>query len=260
MGSTHAAPTACGRRLRHWRQHRGLSQLELAVRADLSQRHVSFIETGRTRPRRAAVMRLAEALDIPLRERNVILEFAGLSPCYPEILLSSAAVASFCDAVGRLLHTHEPYPAYVLDRWWRIVDANAAGRAMLPALASGTVDVVDAFLAPGSVREVIENFAAVAWTLVSRLRREVDELGADERLQSLLERAERYLRDVPRTEQSANDLVVCPHLRIDGETIRTISMVARFGTAREITLDELRVELVYPADDAAEAFFRRGIG
>jgi transcriptional regulator with XRE-family HTH domain len=249
--------TACGRRLKHWRQHRGLSQLELALRAQVSQRHVSFIETGRSRPRQEVVLKIAEALEIPLRERNTILEFAGLPPSYPEVPLSSAAIAPFRKAVRRMLTAHEPYPAYVINRWWEVVDANSAGRRLFPELSSGALNVVDAILAPGGIRESLDNFSAAGWTFLMRLRREVEDSAGDERLRSLLERAEDYMRDVPRTgAEPGGDLVVCPNLRVGDRIIRTISMMARFGTAREVTLDELRVEVIYPADDVAEAFFR----
>jgi transcriptional regulator with XRE-family HTH domain len=249
--------TACGRRLKHWRQHRGLSQLELALRAQVSQRHVSFVETGRSRPRRDVVLRIAEALEIPIRERNTILEFAGLAPSYPEVPLSSAAIAPFREAVRRMLTAHEPYPAYVINRWWEVVDANAAGRRLFPQLGSGGVNVVDALFSPGAMRDMIDNFSAAGWTLLLRLRREIEESTGDERLRALLERAEAYMRDVPRTDTHDDSaLVVCPHLRIGGRVIRTLSMMARFGSAREVTLDELRVEMLYPADDVADAFFR----
>ena len=119
--------------------------------------------------------------------------------------------------------------------------------------------VVDSFLGPGTVREMIENFSAVGWTFLGRIRREVANLGPDERLQALLERAEAYMKDVPvDTENPGSELVVCPHFRIGDQVIKTVSMVARFGTAREVTLDELRVELVFPRDAEGEAFFRHG--
>jgi transcriptional regulator with XRE-family HTH domain len=234
-----------------------LSQLERALRAQVSQRHVSFIETGRSRPREEVVLKIAEALEIPLRERNAILEFAGLAPSYPEMPMSSEAIAPFREAIRRMLTAHEPYPAYVINRWWEVVDANSAGRRLFPQLGSGAVNVVDAIFAPGSIREALDNFPAAGWTFLLRLRREVEESANDERLQALLERAELYMRDVPRVGlEHGGDIVICPHLRVGDRVIKTISMIARFGTAREVTIDELRVEMIYPADDVAEAFFR----
>ncbi len=249
---------AFGRHLKQWRRQRGLSQLELAVRADVSQRHVSFIETGRSRPREEVVHKVAEALEVPIRDRNVLLEAAGLVPSYPEVLLSDGAAAPFRNAIQRMLESHEPYPAYVINRWWELIDANAAGRRIFPLTGNGPINLVDAFLGPGPIRDMIENFSAVGWVFLRRMRREVAESGPDERLQELLERAESYMKDVPvDVENPGSDFVVCPHLRIGDQVIKTVSMVARFGTAREVTLDELRVELVFPRDEEAEAFFRR---
>ena len=246
--------TAFGHYMKQWRRQRGLSQLELAVRADVSQRHVSFIETGRSRPREDVVHKVAEALEVPLRDRNTLLEAA---PSYPEVLLSDGAAAPFRNAIRKMLESHEPYPAYVINRWWELVDANAAGRRIFPVTGDGPISLVDAFLGPGPMREMIDNFSAVGWMFLRRMRREVADSGPDERLRELLERAEAYMKDVPiDVESPGSELVVCPHLRIGGQVIKTASMVARFGTAREVTLDELRVELVFPGDEEAEAFFR----
>ena len=249
--------TAFGRYMKQWRRQRGLSQLELAVRADVSQRHVSFIETGRSRPREDVVRKVAEALEVPLRERNILLEAAGLAPGYPEVLLSDGAATPFRNAVQKMLESHEPYPAYVINRWWELIDANAAGRRMLPLTGDGPISLVDVFLGPGPIREMIVNFSAVGWMFLRRLRREVADSGPDERLQELLKRAEAYMKDVPADiENPGADLVMCPHFRIGDQVIKTASMVARFATACEVTLDEIRVELVFPRDEEGEAFFR----
>ena len=249
---------AFGRYVKQWRRQRGLSQLELAVRADLSQRHVSFIETGRSRPRAHVVHRVAEALDVPIRDRNVLLESVGLAPSYPEVLLSDGVAAPFRDAIRKMLESHEPYPAYVINHWWELIDANAAGRRFFPQADEGPINLVDAFLAPGPMREMIVNFSAVGWLFLRRMRREVADSGPDERLLELLNRAEAYMKDVPvDVENAGPELVVCPHFRIGDQVIKTVAMVARFGTAREVTLDELRVELVFPRDKEAEAFFRQ---
>jgi transcriptional regulator with XRE-family HTH domain len=246
-----------GRYMKLWRQQRGLSQLDLAIRADLSQRHVSFIETGRSRPGEDVVHRVSEALEVPLRDRNILLEAAGLAPSYAEVPLSDGAAAPFRGAIQKLLESHEPYPAYVINRWWELIDANEAGRRIFPQTGDGPMNLVDGILGPGPFREMIVNFPAVAWMFLRRMRREVAESGPDERLQELLARAEGYMKDVPLDDENPGaDMVVCPHFRIGDQVIKTVAMVARFGTAREVTLDELRVELVFPRDDEAEEFFR----
>ena len=250
--------TAFGRYMKQWRRQRGLSQLELAVRAEVSQRHISFIETGRSRPREDVVNKVAEALEVPIRDRNILLEAAGLVPSYPEVLLSDGVAAPFLSTIRKMLESHEPYPAYVINRWWDLIDANAAGRRIFPETSDDPINLVDAILGPGPMREMIENFSAVGWMFLRRMRREVAGSGPDERLQELLERAEVYMRDVPvDVEDPGGELVICPHLRIGDQVIKTVGMVARFGTAREVTLDELRVELVFPRDEEAEAFFKQ---
>jgi transcriptional regulator with XRE-family HTH domain len=251
-------PTALGRHLRAWRRQRGISQLQLALRADVSQRHVSFIETGRSRPRAEVVDRIAEALDVPLRERNALPAAAGLGPSYPELPLAAGPIAPVRGAIGRLLAAHEPFPAIVVDRWWDVVATNRAAAGLLFSGGDRPLNALDLFLGPGSLRDSIDNFAEVAWTFLRRLRREVADAGADARLEALLERAEGLMRGVSRPDQEGgSDLVVCPRFVLGGQVVRTVSMVARFGSAREVTLDELRVELVCPADADAEAFFRR---
>ena len=248
---------AFGRHMKQWRRQRGLSQLDLAIRADLSQRHISFIETGRSRPGEDVVHRVSEALEVPIRDRNILLEAAGLAPRYPEVPLSDGAAAPCFNAIRKMLESHEPYPAYVINRWWELIDANAAGRRIFPDTGDGPINLVDAFLGPGPLREMTDNFSAVAWVFLRRIRREVADSGPDERLQELLERAEAYMKDVPvEPETPGDELVICAHLRFGDQVIKTVSMVARFGTAREVTLDELRVELVFPRDEEAEAFFR----
>ena len=120
------------------------------------------------------------------------------------------------------------------------------------------INLVEAFLGPGPIREMIDNFSAVGWVFLRRMRREAANSGPDERLQELLERAEAYMKDIPvEVENTGAELVICPHLRIGGQVIKTVSMEAQFGTAREVTLDELRVELVFPGDEEAADFFKR---
>jgi transcriptional regulator with XRE-family HTH domain len=247
-----------GRQLKQWRRQRGVSQLELAARANVSQRHISFIETGRSRPKEEMVERISEALDIPLRERNALLEAAGLTALYPELPLSAAALAPFRQAIARLLETHEPFPAFVISRWWDVVDGNRAARRLFPQLDAGPVNFCEVFFSPGPIRKMVSNYAVVVWQVLRRLRSEVASAGPDERLHGLLARAEQLLSDVPQNESTAasSEMVLCPHLLIQGQVIKTLSMVARFGNTRELTLDELRVELMLPQDAEAEAFFR----
>lgn len=256
MSTTYKA-TPFGRQMKRWRRQRALSQLELAVRADVSQRHVSFIESGRSRPKEEVVQRIADALEIPIRERNHLLESAGLAPNYPEESLSSEKLAPFRNAIEQMLKTHEPYPAYVVNRSWELVDANAAGRRLFAQNGDAPVNLLEAFLEPGPFRELIVNFPTVARNVLHRIRGEAANVGPDDHLHELVERAESAVKNLPSShEEIGSDLVLCPHLRIGDQVIKTIVVVARFGSAREVTLDELRVELVFPGDAKAESFFR----
>lgn len=247
-----------GERLRHWRRMRGISQLDLSLRAGVSSRHLSFLETGRSQPSREMVVQLCEHLDVPLRERNDLLRLAGFASVYPENDLDGPALEPFRQIIAQLLRNHEPYPAFVLDRHWYVVDANEPARRMVPELSRGRANMVDLFLAPGSWREQIENFAEVAWTLVATLRRELAAAGRDEELSRIIDTAVGFLRDVPSPPIADDvELIVCPRLRLGEQIIRTVSTIAHFGTARDVTLSELRVEFLCPADRESEAFFRR---
>lgn len=222
----------------------------------MSQRHLSFIESGRSRPGQDVVLRIASALDIPLRDRNRLLESAGLAPHYPEVELTNSVSAPFRAAISHILEAHEPYPAFVLNRWWDVVDANAAGRRLFPVTDEGGQNAVEAFLAPGGMRESIVNFPDVAGMYLRRLQAEVAE-ASDERSLRLLARAKELLSGVELGTASGDGLVICPRLRFGDEVVSTVTMVARFGATREVTLDELRVELIFPADPASRAFFER---
>ncbi|MEM7247539.1 MAG: transcriptional regulator [Acidobacteriota bacterium] len=226
-------------------------------RAEVLPRHVSFIETGRSRPGRGVVLKLAESLDVPLRERNALLEAAGLGAAFGERRLDEREMGPFRLIVERMLAQHEPYPAFAMDRLWRAVLRNEAADRVFGALVPPDVDLVDGLLGPGPVREVVENYPVVAWTILRRLRREVAQAGPDEELAELLERAQSHLADVPEPDDASDgEVVVCPVFRFGEHRVRTVSTLARFGSARDLTLDELRVELVFPADEESDEVLR----
>ncbi len=245
-----------GLMMKQWRQHRGHSQLELSLRAEVSQKHISFMETGRSRPKGETVHKVAEALDIPLRDRNKLLELAGLAPEYADVALTDQAVTPYKDALMRLLKQQDPYPAYVVDRWWNLVEANQAGRMMFMAPGKDTPNLVDAFMAPGMFRDMVINFAEVAWAFYRRLRAEVLQAPGDERMLQLETRAKEYLSDVPEPiNLGQHELAICPKLQIGDAVVNTVTMIAQFAEPNAIVLDELRLELVFPADAQAAAFF-----
>jgi MmyB-like transcription regulator ligand binding domain len=200
------------------------------------------------------VLRLSETLALPLRERNRLLEAAGLAPAYPEGALDSAALAPFRTALVTLLSAHEPYPALIVDGRFTVVDANEAASALFgPDLIGG--NLVRRFV-DEAAREAIVNWPDVARAGLARLRDRARQAPHDAALAELLAVAE---STVPPGEPIVDDLIVCPEFVADGEVIRTVGMAARFDSALDVTLEELRIELLYPADAVAEAFFKRGV-
>ena len=247
-----------GAELRYWRERRGLSQLRLAVNAGMSPRYVSFVETGRSRPGRSVVDRLAEALDVPLRDRNRLLVAAGIAPSYPQGSLDDDALSSFRRVVDSMLEKHEPYPAFAFDHEYRLVRANAAAHRILPGLEGG--NWIDLSFSPGSpVRAATENFAEVAWAALDMMRRDAN--GSPDALRDSVGRLERHLVGVDRpVDGNLDERVICPRFRFGDRVVTTITTIARFGSARDVTLDELRVELVFPADEESAQWFAEAAG
>ena len=254
---------------RQWRQHRKLSQLELALAANVSQRHLSWLETGRSQPSRAMVVRLSDALDIPLRERNVLLRCAGFAPAYSESRLDEPAMAPVLDALNRVLHHHDPLPAVVVDRCWNLRMTNKAAnlllgiggdaQAMLAAVCDdGMPNLALLTLHPQGLRPYIANWQQAAPAFVRRLKSESAASG-DPRLQ---ERFASYIELAGPLED--NDAIgesllpVLPlRLRINDLELSLFSVISTFGTPQDITTDELRIESFYPTDASTDDFFRR---
>jgi transcriptional regulator with XRE-family HTH domain len=243
---------AFGALLRQWRQRRRVSQLDLAIAADVSARHVSFLETGRSRPSRDMVLRLAERLEVPLRDRNPLLLAAGFAPSYPRRGYDDPALAPVRDAVAAILAGYEPYPALVVDRRWTLVAANdsvgllTAGAAA--ELLAPPVNVLRLSLHPDGLAPRIANLARWRGHVLARLAREAA-AGADEELAAL----HRELAGYPGGTEPAGPehaVAVPLELRVDGRTLAFLSTVTTFGTALDITAAELSIEAFLPADDA----------
>jgi transcriptional regulator with XRE-family HTH domain len=244
-----------GARLRQWRRHRGLSQLGLAGQVASTARHISFLETGRSRPSRQMVLRLADALDVGLRESNELLHAAGLPGTYPQATLDGPDLAPYRAAIDRMLDAHEPYPAMVIDRHWNVILANRACSALFGPQVVGSNFVRDSLANPAAAQAIV-NWPEVAWAGLDRLRHHLHRTPFDQELHRLVTLAESALASVPRPSTAEPTLAICPWFRIGDQIVRTIAMVARFDPIAEVTLDELRVELMYPLDQAAERFFR----
>ena len=256
MTSQPGAPvTPFGARLRQWRHYRRLSQLALAGATSTTPRHISFLETGRSRPSRPMVLRLAETLGVSLRDTNELLHAAGLAAAYPHADLAGSDLVPYRAAIQRLLAAHEPYPAMVLDRRYTVLLANQPGTALFGPQLVGSNFVTNALANPAAARTIV-NWPEVAWAGLDRLRENATHTPFDPELQALITHAETALASTPRPQSADSALIVCPQFRIAGTLVRTIAMTARFDHAADITLDELRAELIYPLDDAADRYFR----
>ena len=257
--TTLAAPARpVGHLLREWRERRRLSQLELSIRAEVSTRHLSFVETGRSRPTPELILRLTEQLDVPLRERNLLLLAGGYAPAYPQHALNAPELTAVREALRHVLTGHHPNPALVINRWWELQDANAAARALigdLPAhLLEPPVNVLRVSLHPDGMAARIVNLAQWRSHLLARLRHRAEQTG-DARLADLLTE----LRGYPGGEDAAppaGNVVVPLRLAHEGGEASLFSIAASVETATDVTVQELVVESFYPADEKTAKWLR----
>jgi transcriptional regulator with XRE-family HTH domain len=265
--TTAAARMPVGGLLRDWRVRRRRSQLDLSIDVGVSTRHLSFVETGRSKPSPELVLAIAEQLDVPLRERNTLLLAAGFAPRYTESSIDDPALAMAKASVQQMLNAHDPYPGVVIDRQWNIVLANQAAATLTaglpPFLAEPPLNVFRVCLHPEGLAAVTLNFDDWARYLLRQLRRAIM-LTADPALVALDEEVRSYPNVIavpgsPRiSEWDDPPLLVPVRLRLGGHEVSLFTTLTMFGTPRDITLDELAVELFFPADDASDAVLRGG--
>lgn len=252
--------------LREWRTIRKVPQLELASVADVSARHLSFLETGRSAPSRAMVLTLAEHLEVPLRERNQLLLAAGFAPSYTESALDGDRMLMVRSAIRQVLAATEPYPALAVDRHWNLVDANAAVAAFTQDapddLLAAPFNVLKFSLDPRGLGGRIVNLGQWRTHLFERLERQIRVTG-DPKLKTLLDE----LRAYPASDDDgaddpvmSGDVAVYLRLRTGDEELSFFSTVTTFGTPLDVTVDELSVESFYPADDKTAEHLRRLLG
>ena len=248
-----ATASAVGSAFREWRRRRHLSQLELALSADVSSRHLSFIETGRSLPSREMVLHLTERLAVPLRQRNELLLMAGYAPAFSERPIDDPALGAAREAMQRLIAAHEPYPALAVDRHWNVVAANKATAPLSECVAlhlrKPPVNVLRNSLHPEGLAPRIRNLRQWRAHLLSRLQRQID-LAPDPTLVSLLEELEGYRvpEDAPVAPEPGASPLVPMQLDIGVGTLSLISTTLVFGTPLDITLSELALEAFFPAD------------
>jgi transcriptional regulator with XRE-family HTH domain len=269
-------PRAVGPLLRDWRQRRRMSQLDLAVDAEVSARHLSFVETGRSKPSRELVLHLADHLDVPLRDRNSLLLAAGYAPTYHETPIDAAEMAPVREALDRILSGHTPFPAVVVDRRWDLVSANQPALEILaegvdPQLLEPPANALRVTLHPDGLAPRISNLAQYSAHLLDRLDRLIATT-ADPGLVALRDELVGYpgVRRSAATRSPAGPggsvpdtvsrLFVPFVLRSGGTDLTFFSTIATFGTAHDITLAELSIESFFPADEVTAAKLRSGWG
>jgi transcriptional regulator with XRE-family HTH domain len=259
-------PTAtkgkAGELLREWRNRRRMSQLDLALEANVSARHLSFVETGRSQPSREMVLTLAEHLEVPLREQNALLLAAGYAPGFSETPLDTEEMTPVRHALDAILAGHAPYPAVIVDRQWEVVASNSPAQVLLEGvseeLLAPPLNALRITLHPEGMAPRILNFEEWSGHLLTRLHRQAL-LSQDPALAEL----ERELLDYPGVEQPAGiaepeEMLFVP-LRLrrpDSTVLSLFSTIATFGTALDITLEELSIEAFFPADQATKDYLR----
>src|ERR1700690_3600189 len=264
---TDTGPPAVGHLLREWRTRRRLSQLDLANAAGISARHLSFVETGRSRPSREMVLHLADELDVPLRERNALLIAGGFAPTFHATDFAAPEMQPVRDVVDRLLAAHEPYPAILIDRRWTLMAANRAAIVLVDGVAPGLLDapcnVLRATLHPKGLSSRILNLDEWFDHILGNLRRQIAVTGDDE-LRALADELMGYAAElglaVPPPQEGSRAIAIPMRIRTDDGELAFITMIATFGTALDITLTELSIETFLPADPATAAYLQGRFG
>jgi transcriptional regulator with XRE-family HTH domain len=264
-------PNDLGALLRHWRDIRGVSQLDLSFNAGVSQRHISFIESGRSVPSRQMLLDIAQTLDIPLRERNTLLLAAGYAPMYADAAWNAQEMQSVTKALARMLRQHEPFPALVMDRYWNVLMTNESAPRFFNcfidmAARTGPRNMLHLMFDPDGMRPFVADWKSVADILVQRVYREAVGRALDDSTRELLAALRAY-PDGDACENAgksggadsvaASGSAAMPVIPIgfvkDGHVLKYFSMIATVGTPQSVAAQELRIECMFPADDETQA-------
>jgi transcriptional regulator with XRE-family HTH domain len=252
---------SAGALLRQWRDIRGKTQLDLSFDAGVSQKHISFVESGRSVPSRQMLLDLAQALDVPLRERNVLLLAAGYAPSYSDPALDTPAMTSINRALQRMLRQHEPFPAIVMDRYWNVLMTNDAAPELFNCFIDMSArpaprNLLHLMFDPDAMRPFIANWPQTARGLLARVYREAVGHVVDIRTKALLEQLSRYPGVKPewRVPSASDAMPMIPLSFVkDGVTLDYFSLITTVGTPQTITAEELRLECMFPANEQTEA-------
>ncbi|PSB03439.1 helix-turn-helix domain-containing protein [Merismopedia glauca] len=268
--SSSSAIHSFGTLLRQWRDRRGLSQLDLAITSEVSQRHISFLESGRAKPSRNMVLELAAVLEIPLRQQNLMLTAVGFAPIHTETDLSAPEMISVRKALDFMLKQQEPLPAIVVDRYWNLLLTNEGANRLLTAFINpdrlqnlfcieGKINLMRVVFHSQGLRPFISNWEEFAPHLLERVHREANSLGESEQSTLLFNELMTYagVSDLWQTSNRAaqNTLLLTIHLQREELNWQFFSTIATLGTPYDITLQELRIECLFPANDATEQHF-----
>lgn len=241
---------AFGNLLKDWRMRRRFSQLDLALAANVSSRHLSFIETGRARPSRAMVLQLAQAMEVPRSERNLLLHAAGFAAVYGARSLEATEMRPVREALTWTLARHDPYPGLALDRHWRVLMANDCAIRLLGPFGLGLGEsVLDAFLA-GPLRTALLNWPIIARHMIARLRTESSHVGGDPVLDAAQRQLHEALAGADDEARGPMPAVIPVVLAVGGMQCSFFSTIAQFSSAEDIALADLKLELMFPADEA----------
>jgi transcriptional regulator with XRE-family HTH domain len=250
--------------LRWWRRHRALSQLDLAGRADISQRHLSFMELGRASPSAEMVTRLAAALDVPLRQHNTLLLAAGFAPVWRQTALAAPELSQIRSALDYMMAQQEPFPAVVVDRHWNLLQSNSGAMRLVeflvgPLPPDTPVNLADALVAPDVLRPYLVNWADVVRYFIRSVEADLAADGTPQTA-ALLERLLAYQGVRPAVKAPADESAAAPvvpmHFRKGNTELRLFTTIATLGTPQDITVQELRVECFFPMDKATAGVLR----
>ncbi|MCP5162124.1 MAG: helix-turn-helix transcriptional regulator [Hahellaceae bacterium] len=248
---THNA-NAFGSRLKYWRKQAGLSQLQFACKAEVSPRHLSFLETGRSRPNAAIVLQLSECLQLPLREQNELLRLAGLAPAFPDQDFSQTELEPYRHAIQRMLQKHNPFPAWSLNRWGDVIEANETAQRLFPALRQAGVNLYQSFMQNNEWKRVIENWEEVAQAAFQHLLKDAARYPHDRKLSDMIEAMYALLGSSKPAESAPQGPGILTQLNVNGQTLEMTTLVAQFGPVTDVFLSELKVELMYPVSVEGE--------
>lgn len=250
--------------LKSWRKQRGFSQLALALASNVSQRHLSFLESGRSQPSREMILRLGTILEIPFRDQNALLTAAGFAPVFVESDLYAPELAPIRQALDFMLHQQEPYPAIVMDRYWNQLESNQSAQRLLTHLikpeqltnccsARGQVNLMKAMLHPDVLRPIVINWDAVAAVSIRRVHREAIAAGENSLSELLFQEVLKFPDIKTLWQSNDHETWQVPLLTVkfekEGHVLAFFSTLATLGTPYDITLQELRIECLFPADE-----------